>query len=349
MAYLPLANIVHYKLRSALSALGIGLAVCMLVTLSGLSRGTLNEVADRWESVDADLIVFPRGWGENASDKSGAGLSDRYADLIRREHGQLIERIVPVFLWPIKLGGQDQMAVGVDPGQWAALTGGRKLIEGRLFDPDNRFASWIKQVLAAPPKESAEPLEIDQADLSAAGHNGLEIVIDTRLATAGGYRLGQTVFAANHPWRIVGLVPAGAMARVFMPRRTAQFLYVDAVNIVALVIAFLFIMITLYTMVMQRTRDIAILKSSGASGFFLLRQVVGESVLLTAAGAAVGIGLSFLAAWLIESGRPLLTVRISARWILIAALASAVGAAASALYPAWRASRVDVAAALALE
>ncbi len=405
MAYLPLANILHYKLRSALSALGIGLAICMLVTLSGLSRGTLNEVADRWESIDADLIVLPRGWGDNASDKSGAGLSDGYADLIRREHAQLIERIVPVFLWPIKLGGQDQMAVGVDPGQWTALTGGRNLLQGRLFDPDNLFASWIEQILAAPPDGNAGPLEIDQADLSAAGHNGLEIVIDTRLATAGGYRVGQMVFAANHNWRIVGIVPAGAMARVFMPRRTAQFLfgsgeiakstlmfvklregvdigpaaraigqttrqdvvplsryrgmlhekfgimflYVDAVNIVALVIAFLFIMITLYMMVMQRTRDIAILKSSGASGFFLLRQVLGEAMLLTAAGAAMGIGLSFLAAWAIESVRPLLTVRISARWLLIAALASAVGATASSLFPAWRASRVDITKALALE
>jgi len=63
----------------------------------------------------------------------------------------------------------------------------------------------------------------------------------------------------------------------------------------------------------------------------------------------VGIGLSFLAAWLIETARPLLTVRISAWWLLMALLASAVGSAASALYPAWRASRVDVAQALAME
>jgi len=328
MTYLPLANILHHKLRSALSALGIGLAVCMLVTLSGLSRGTLNEIADRWESVDADLIVLPRGWGENASDKSGAGLADGYAEIIRRQHGELIERIVPVFLWPMRLGGQDQMTVGVDPDQWRFLTGGRGLLEGRLFDPDNRFGAWIEQVLAGTGQENAQPLELDEADLGAAGHNGLEIVIDTRLAAAGNYRVGQTVSAANHHWRIVGLVPAGAMARVFMPRRTAQFLfgsgdiakstlmfiklrdgvdigpagraigqttrqdvvpltryrgmlhekfgimflYVDAVNIVALVIAFLFIMITLYTMVLQRTHEIAILKSSGASGFFLLRR-----------------------------------------------------------------------------
>lgn len=63
MAWLPLANILHHKLRSVLSALGIGIGICMLVTLSGLSRGTLSEVADRWDAVDAQLIVYPLGWG----------------------------------------------------------------------------------------------------------------------------------------------------------------------------------------------------------------------------------------------------------------------------------------------
>ena len=41
MAYLPLANILHHKLRSALSATGIGIAIAMLITLGGLARGSL--------------------------------------------------------------------------------------------------------------------------------------------------------------------------------------------------------------------------------------------------------------------------------------------------------------------
>jgi len=57
---LPLANILHHTLRSTLSALGIGIGICMLVTLSGLARGTLYEVADRWEQVRADLIAYLR-------------------------------------------------------------------------------------------------------------------------------------------------------------------------------------------------------------------------------------------------------------------------------------------------
>lgn len=404
MAWLPLANILHYKLRSVLSALGIGIGICMLVTLTGLTRGSLGEVADRWESVDADLIVFPRGWGDNAADKSGSGLPDRYAGLISRSHGDVVQHVVPVFTWKLKLAGQDQMVAGVDAAQWHTLTGGRALSGGRLADPKGAFARWIEQKLLTR-AEGDETVQIAEADLAAPGRSGMELVIDERLARAGRLRLGQTVEAANHRWKIVGIVPAGVMTRVFMPRRTAQFLfgsgeitkstlmfvklrrgvdvgpaaraiqkttaqdvvplgryrgmliekfgvmfvYVDIVNVIALIIAFLFIMIMLHTMVLQRRRDIAILKANGASDGFLVRQVLAESALLTGAGVVAGIAMSFAAGWLIETVRPLLTVTITWHWVGIAAGSAAIGAMASAAYPAWQATRVDMIAALTLE
>ena len=407
MAYLPLANILHYRLRSALSALGIGIGICMLITLAGLSRGSLYEIADRWESVDADLMLFPRGWGEDASIRSGAGVSDKLAALVQSRHGDIVQYAVPVFTWSIKLAGQDHMAAGVDPRQWHVLTGGRALQEGRLFDPDNRFAAWIeKKLLTGGSKDDSDeaPIEVSPQELAHPEHNALEMVIDSRLAKVGKFKVGQEIQAVNHTWKIVGIVPAGAMTRIFLPRRTAQFLfagdiqkstmifiklrsgvdvgpaceklaaatgqdvfpldryrkmltsrfgilfgYVDAVNAVALVISFLFIMVTLYTMVLQRTRDIAILKSCGASDAFILRQVLAESLLLTGAGTAMGIGLSVLAGCLIGVLKPLLTVTITGKWIAIAVAAALVGALVAGLYPAWRASRVDMAETLTLE
>ena len=128
-----------------------------------------------------------------------------------------------------------------------------------------------------------------------------------------------------------------------------MFTYVDMVNAIVLLIAFLFVMVTLYMMVLQRTREIAILKSSGASGWFILRQVMGESAILTGSGAAAGVGMSFLAAMLIERVRPLLTVEITLKWIVVAAGAALVGAIVAAIFPAWRAMRVDMIEALSLE
>ncbi len=403
MAYLPLANLMHHKLRSALSAFGIGIGICMLVTLSGLARGSLFEVADRWEAVDADLTMYAQTEGENAGFPHGVGLSEKFVDIVKAKHGDSIERVVPVFLWPLRMGGQDQMAAGVDREMWHTLTGGRE-VEGRLFDPDDRFARWIEQ-LERTPAPNDEPLNLTQGDLSHPDHNGLEMVIDTRLARAGGYTRGQKVEVANHTWTIVGIVPAGAMTRVFIPRRTAQYLfgdgnlhsntlmfiklkagvdpatmaeelkastrqtvvpleaqrkmltekfgrlfvYVDMANGIALTMVFLFVMTTLYTMVLQQTREIAILKANGAGNAFVIRQVLGESLLLTMAGAGLGIAISYPAGWLIERFQPLLTVTITWQWIVIAIGAALVGATISAIYPAWRATRVDIVTALTLE
>ena len=405
MAYLPLANILHHPLRSLLSAMGIGIGICMLVTLTGLSRGSLHEIADRWESVDADLIVFPRGWGDSATAKSGVGLSAKLATVLREKHDAIVARATPVFTWPMKLAGQDHVAVGVDPRNWDMLTGGKKLRTGRIFDPDNAFARWIESQLLDPSNADGEPTDIPSEALSDPRHDGLEIVIDARLAKAGGFSVGQAIRTANHDWTIVGIAPEGVMVRVFMPLRTAQYLfgggditkctlifvklrdgvdvgpagrtlqahlhqdvvplesyrgmlvqkfgilftYVDAVNVVALIIAFLFVMTTLYTMVLQRTREIAILKSCGASKGFILRQVVAESMILTGLGTGIGIAMSFGAAAAIQHFRPLLTVQISWEWIAIAIVAAAVGALISALCPAWRATRVDMIEALTYE
>ncbi|MBN1554312.1 MAG: ABC transporter permease [Phycisphaerae bacterium] len=403
MAYLPLANIRHHKLRSLLCALGIGISICMLVALTGLARGSLFENADRWESVGADLIVFPKGWADKIANR-GVGLSEKYAKILRENHGKIVEQAAPLFCWPMKVAGQDHVVAGVAPEQWSLVTGNAALKQGRLFDPDNRFARWMEGKLLTPTADDAV-VEITEADLNTPDHNGLELVIDTRLADAAGLKLGDTLRAANHNWTIVGIVPAGVMTRIFMPLRTAQYLfgdgditkctmilvklregvdvgpaaqtlrealrqdvippkayrvtlqekfsimltYVDMVNIIALVIAFLFVMNTLYTMVLERRREIAILRSCGASGWFILRQVLGEAMILAGAGVVIGIGMSFGVSALIGKLKPLLTPELSFHWMLIAAGAAAVGAIVSSLYPAWRATRINMAEVLIYE
>ena len=72
-------------------------------------------------------------------------------------------------------------------------------------------------------------------------------------------------------------------------------------------------------------------------------------MILTLAGVAAGIALSFAAAWLIEQVAPLLTVTISWRWVALAVLLALGGGTIAALYPGWCAARTDVVEALSLE
>ena len=408
---LPLANLLHHKVRGALSALGVGVGVAMLITLSGLARGSLYEVADRWEAVDAELIAYPNFWQDNVPTMSGIGLPDKEAGRIRAAgDGRLVADVAPVFKARVNIAGQDHDASGVDsdPDQRRILTAGRDLLAGRWCDRDGSAARWLENVVLGRGGDSAgtRPAEITHEYLleGLRRRGGMEIVIDSRLAEASGLGVGDDVEIAAHTWQVVGIAPSGVLTRVFMPRRTGQYLfgsgnirqstlmfiklrpgvdpleaavalrtpfrevvrtaevrgmlvrkfgvmfrYVDTVNAVALIIAFLFIMVTLYVMVLQRTREIAILRSFGASRRFIMFQVLAESLMLAACGVVAGVGLSLLGAWGIETARPLLTVTITPRWIGIGAAAALLGATASALVPAWRATRVDVARALTTE
>jgi len=404
MVFLPIANLLHHKLRSVLGALGVAVGVCMLVTLSGLSRGSLAEVADRWEAVDADLIVYPARWGDNITTLSGGGLGEADVEALRgitAGEGKCVRFVVPVFLYRVSIAGAEHNVVGVSPRHLPSLLGGGAVVRpGRCFDPDNAFADWLAGKLA--PDSEEEIFDPSEAELARRG--GLEMVVDARLAKVAGLAPGSGVYAAGHHFDVVGVVPEGALARAFIPLATAQFLfngrlgrytllfvklrdgvpvgqalqavratkrlaavpvgqyrgmleerfgvmylYVDTVNVVTLVVAFLFILVTLYTMVIQRRRELAILRSMGATRGYILREVLAESVILTAVGAAGGVLLSFAAAAGIERVKPLLTVTITWTWVLVALAAAAVGAALAALYPAWCAMRVDVVKALSLE
>ena len=413
--FLPLANIRHHKSRSIFCAVGIAIAVCMLVSLTGLSRGTIYEIEERMGSIDAELVVVPAGLSDNVPTLSGMKLSTKIANIIETQYPDTIEKAVPVFICTIKLGGQDQRVTCISPDNWDIFSNkfDSELIEGQLFDKDNKFSNWLaKQKQQQNNSEGDTELkELSPKELSNPEHNGMQLVIDQRLATTGGYKCGQKVHTANHDWTITGISPTGVATRVFMPLATGQelfgmgninnctmiflklkklppgitpsrcaeqihkkygeygvdvmpmsdysgslehkfkimFVFVDIVNMIAMVIAFLFVTSTLYTMVLQRSREIAILKSCGASAPFIIMQVVSESAIITITGAVLGIIGSFGVQKMVETYKPLLTVQITPVWIFVAITASAGGAMISALYPAWRAIKTDMVEAMRYE
>ena len=117
----------------------------------------------------------------------------------------------------------------------------------------------------------------------------------------------------------------------------------------AIIVCLLFIMMTMYTLVLERTREIGILRSLGASKRLLVANTVTEAVVICLAGTAIGVVLAFVAKWLIESLLPLNTVTIEWRWVGLAILVGLGGGAVSALYPGYRAARLDPAVALSYE
>ena len=125
--------------------------------------------------------------------------------------------------------------------------------------------------------------------------------------------------------------------------------FINIMITIAVAIGFLVIFLSMYTTIIERTREIGVLKSLGASKAYIVEIILSETTLLSLLGVAVGVGLSYLLRSIFISIFPSMTILISARWILIAAGIAIVGGLLGASYPALIASRKDPVEALAYE
>jgi len=116
-----------------------------------------------------------------------------------------------------------------------------------------------------------------------------------------------------------------------------------------LVISFLVVLLNMHTMVMERTREIGILKALGLSRFGILRMLLGETLLLTVFGCVLGIALTFAFQAILQETNPSLMILITTQWVISSALLALVGASIGAIYPALRAASYDPVVALAYE
>ncbi len=117
--------------------------------------------------------------------------------------------------------------------------------------------------------------------------------------------------------------------------------FIDAMIALAVSIGLLVIFLTMYTTVLERTRDIGVLKALGANRLLIIRAVLSESALLCALGILAGIGLSYAVRAGFLSLFPTLSILITPVWVFRAGLIALVGAIIGASYPAWVASRKD--------
>ena len=116
-----------------------------------------------------------------------------------------------------------------------------------------------------------------------------------------------------------------------------------------LVISFLVVLLNMHTMVMERTREIGILKALGLSKIGIMRLLLGETLILTGFGCFLGIVLTFAIQAVMKQVAPDTPILITTQWVGSAALLALAGAAIGAIYPSLRAASYDPVVALAYE
>jgi putative ABC transport system permease protein len=116
-----------------------------------------------------------------------------------------------------------------------------------------------------------------------------------------------------------------------------------------MVISFLVVLLNMHTMVLERTREIGILKALGSSRLDIVKLLLGETLVLALLGGMSGIAMTFLVEVILKETTPSLQILLTPGWLGAALLLALAGAAAGAVYPALRAASFDPVVALAYE
>ena len=117
-------------------------------------------------------------------------------------------------------------------------------------------------------------------------------------------------------------------------------IFLDVVIGLAMVISTLVILLAMYTTIIERTREIGILKSLGASKRFIIMAIEKEAALVSLLGVLFGFAVAIAGKLLIEANTRL-KIDLKPEWLLIAAVIGLLGGILGALYPAWRAANLD--------
>ncbi len=360
---LVLANLMHRPIRSLLGVVAIGVVVTMMLTLVGLSRGMLEAAAERQNSIGADIVVRPPG--TSLLGLSSAPLNQKLVSVLAEQPN--IALAVGQIVFPI--GGIDTIT-GIDLAEFRKLNGGFTYRSGGpLEHPDDilvdeYYARQNKLKVGMPLTVANHQWKI--SGIIASGKLARLVVDEKQLQDLTGNegKISQVFLKVNAKDNISKVIaalkeklpgyPIYAMEEVVsffavenIPGLQA---FINVVIGISVLVGFLVVFLSMYTAVLERTREIGILKSLGASPALILQIILREAVFLSLCGAIAGILLSFVSQWVIESFVPSsLAQELVPAWWPIAAVVAMGGALLGTLYPAFRAASQDPIEALSYE
>lgn len=117
-------------------------------------------------------------------------------------------------------------------------------------------------------------------------------------------------------------------------------IFLNVVIGLGLIISVLVILLAMYTTIIERTREIGILKSLGASKQFIVMTIEKEAAMISALGVVLGFAVAVIGKLTIEANTRLM-IDLEPKWLAVAAIIGLMGGVVGALYPALRAANLD--------
>lgn len=355
-------SITARPVRSFLSVIAIAIQVILVLMIAGLTTGVISEWGKRVEGVGADILVQP----PNASiffAFLSVGMQESLGEKIAALSG--IDEVAPTVILtePKNL----VMVYGIDYKRFNALSKGFLFRDGRPFEgPDDVIADdIIAQTRHLKVGSQITLLNHDFTVCGIVAHGkGARYFIPIRTAQeiAGAEKRVSMFYVRSKGdteaarAQILKLMPENSVRSLseYITLMTSSNLpqlrpFTRTMVVLGVVVSFLVVLLNMHTMVMERTREIGILKALGFSRLDVVQMLLGETLILTLMGASLGIALTFLTQTILKQTNPGLTILISPAWIFSAIALAVVGAATGAVYPALRAASYDPVVALAYE
>jgi putative ABC transport system permease protein len=358
------ANLRSRPTRTIISVFAVAIGVILMLIIGGIMSGTLNDTINRTMGVGADFIMQPSDSSVLFA-LSAAALPQGLAGKLLETPG--IGLVTPVLA---KFSTSDfGLVFGIDidsygrfPGRLQILSGKQSLKEDevivdalyaktRKVKPGDSISIFnhkftVSAVCRAgavvrvfvPVKTlqqlNGTPDKVSLIFIKAAPGATLKSVEEELKKTYSGYKLTPAYDAAMllADTRVPGLKEL----RV-------------SVVFISMLISFMVILLAMYTTIFERTREIGILKSLGASRSFIVGMVLRESVIISCLGALLGTGVSAAMRQIIMSAFPTLQVNLSVGEIGTGCFFGLLGGILGALYPAYKAAQMDPVKALSYE
>jgi len=357
MLELVFANLRVRPFRTLISVIGVALGVVLVVLFTGLARGMSNDLSKRSSNWKAE-IVFTRPGGMDTM-SSNASVHLAYVDKLREIDG--VQSTVPVYryissdtsgTWGIR------QLDGVDWAPFAEMNG-MTLVEGRaavandeivmdqrqmessklkLGDTENLFGNKKYKVVGvfSPPSGARTKMSLSAMQDALQNDKCTFILVTIKDG------LDPAVIAA----KINEALPGNKISMTTdlltdaQPRIPGLNPFLRVLVGLGAFVSTIFVLLSMYTTITERRKEIGILKSLGASKSFIVKTIEGEAFLIGILGIVLGFSASFIASYLI-SAQFALAFEFSTGWILTAIAIAIGGSLFGALYPAWQAAGID--------